>query len=249
MTFNDFIGQDQIKKELVNLAGHSVHILLRGLTGCGKTTLAELTAALRGDYDVVSARNITQASFNPQAVTHILDEAHCLVQPELLYGIMETAPFIFCTTESGELPETLRNRCIVLTLQPYTIVELETLGGRTYPFDASVLALLANRARQTPRVMLNLCLRVQINLRPDPDYFMVKQFLTDVGVFEHGYTTDDINYLSILAQVGRASAATMSSMLNVPLTSILEEIEPFLLRRGDIHITSRGRTLTNGTHS
>jgi|WetSurMetagenome_2_1015567.scaffolds.fasta_scaffold00759_26 Holliday junction resolvasome RuvABC ATP-dependent DNA helicase subunit len=243
MHFNEFIGQEPIKRELINCAGQHVHILLRGASGCGKTELAEMTAALRGDYDLVTARNVTESSFNPLAVTHIVDEVHLITQPELLFNLMQTVPFIFCTTEGGELAETLTNRCIQLTLQPYSHEEMCQIGQQKYAFSFDVLELLSDRARETPRVMLTLCQRVQINLPADPPYVMVKQFLTDVGVFEHGYTTNDVRYLSTLAQVGRASATTLAAMLNVPLSTVVNEIEPFLLRRGDILITGRGRML------
>jgi len=244
ITFDDFIGQDPIKEELKKAAGHHVHILLRGPSGWGKTMLAEITASMRGSYDLVGAMDFDLSSLNSSAVTHIVDEVHRLVNPEQLYDVMTIVPFIFCTTDTAELRETLTNRCISLTLQPYQKVELMLIGHRKYEvLDPSVLTLLASRSRGTPRTMLQLCERVTINVEDVKDYFAVKSFLDKVGVLNGGYTVNDHLYLENLKLLGRASAQTMASVLRVPLLTVTNEIEPFLLREKKIAITSRGRVI------
>ena len=49
--WENYIGQTDLKRELQNLRHHNVSILLRGNSGYGKTTLAELYASSRGKYD------------------------------------------------------------------------------------------------------------------------------------------------------------------------------------------------------
>jgi Holliday junction resolvasome RuvABC ATP-dependent DNA helicase subunit len=242
MDFSDFIGQEAVKRELENSIGYHVHILLRGNSGCGKTRLAEILADRIGPYDIQTVRSTSDLSFNPQAVTHILDEAHLIRQPELIFEEMTRSRFILCTTESGELAETLVNRCVVLTLQPYTLVELMQIGWQQYVYNPAVMALLASRSRETPRTMLQLCQRVQMSV-PTPNYFEVKAYLEEIGVYDEGYTSDDLRYLEVLADLGRAGRDTLASALRLPVLTITREIEPFLLRRRRIQITSKGRSL------
>lgn len=248
MDFSNFIGQDTVKMELMHYAPRTdIHIMLRGPSGYGKSTLAEMTASVRGMYDVVSGKGLVLSSLNPKAVTHIIEEVHTLAEPEILYDLMTTKPFIFCTTESGDIKPTLLNRCVCLTLGEYTQIDLMLIGNQAFnKLGQTVLALIADRCRQTPRVMRQICQRVKLNLEVGDkynDYMAVKDFLHTIGIFEHGYTEHDLKYLSVLNQVGRASAKTMASMLGLPINTVLLEIEPFLLRNHDIVITSQGRMI------
>ena len=63
------------------------------------------------------------------------------------------------------------------------------------------------------------------------------------GVRKGGFTNYDISYLEFLEENGTASLNTLSNVLQIPRQTILNEVEPFLIRKKLIKIGSRGRTL------
>jgi len=109
-------------------------ILLKGQSGCGKTTLArilanefgsnkdsifELNAANTNGIDTIReiAKNSHLIGLGGHAKTYIFDESHELTgkAQEALLKIIEDNPshcyFIFCTTSPESIIKTIRNRC------------------------------------------------------------------------------------------------------------------------------------------
>jgi Holliday junction resolvasome RuvABC ATP-dependent DNA helicase subunit len=77
--WEEYFGQTQLKQELLNLKDYPVSLLLRGNSGYGKTTLANLYASARGNYDYQLASDLVTCSLN--SATNALREstAHATV--------------------------------------------------------------------------------------------------------------------------------------------------------------------------
>jgi holliday junction DNA helicase RuvB len=164
---------------------------------------------------------------------------------------------IGATTRAGLLTTPLRDRFgIPLRLDFYTVEELEKIVRR----NARVLAAsisgdganeIARRARGTPRVAGRLLRRVR-------DFAIVgneKEITRDVAdtalrlldVDTIGLDTMDRRYLGTIALSfggGPAGIETIAAALSEPRDAIEDIIEPFLIQRGLVQRTPRGRVLT-----
>ena len=165
---------------------------------------------------------------------------------------------IGATTRAGLLTTPLRDRFgIPLRLDFYTVEELEKIVRR----NARVLAVgisddganeIARRARGTPRIAGRLLRRVR-------DFAVVgneKEITRDVAdralrlldVDAIGLDTMDRRYLDTIALSfggGPAGIETIAAALSEPRDAIEDIIEPFLIQRGFVQRTPRGRVLTS----
>ena len=165
---------------------------------------------------------------------------------------------IGATTRAGLLTTPLRDRFgIPLRLDFYTVEELEKIVRR----NARVLAVgisddganeIARRARGTPRIAGRLLRRLR-------DFAVVgneKEITRDVAdralrlldVDAIGLDTMDRRYLDTIAlsfSGGPAGIETIAAALSEPRDAIEDIIEPFLIQRGFVQRTPRGRVLTS----
>jgi Holliday junction DNA helicase RuvB len=140
-----------------------------------------------------------------------------------------------------------------LALEPYSDAELQTIvmnAARTMQFDVSpVVALeIAMRSRATARTAIG-------NLRWFAEFCEgtgVAPELAAVGdAFElkevdaNGLTKLDRAYLAILVEAGvPLGVSTLAASVGENEDSLLQAVEPFLLRKGFIRKTARGRVAT-----
>jgi Holliday junction resolvasome RuvABC ATP-dependent DNA helicase subunit len=73
----------------------------------------------------------------------------------------------------------------------------------------------------------------------------LERILDMLGVYNLGYTNEDLRYLEILRDRGTVSLRNLSSILQIDVNTIIREIEPFLIEKNHVEITSRGRRLVN----
>lgn len=171
---------------------------------------------------------------------------------------IDLPPFtlVGATTRQGLLTTPLRDRFgIPIRLDFYKIEELNQIIRRTadllsVKIDGEGALEIARRARGTPRIANRLLHRVldfaivegngKITLK------VAKLALSKLGVDGVGLDGSDRRYLEKLAKTfhgGPVGIETMSAALSEARDSIEEVIEPFLLQRGLIQRTPRGRVL------
>jgi holliday junction DNA helicase RuvB len=164
---------------------------------------------------------------------------------------------IGATTRAGLLTTPLRDRFgIPLRLEFYTVEELEKIIRR----NAHVLGTgisddganeIARRARGTPRIAGRLLRRVRDFAAVDNAAEITRDIadralrLLDVDTI--GLDTMDRRYLGTIAVSfggGPAGIETIAAALSEPRDAIEDIIEPFLIQRGFVQRTPRGRVLT-----
>lgn len=244
--FEQYIGQDHLKKELQNLIPYNVSLMLRGASGYGKTTLARLFCQQVGIYEELSGDDVNEngLKLDSWATIHFIDEAHVIKRVEQFYPLIDSGiRFVFCSNEGINLKEPLLNRCIVRYLDHYSDEQLfNILQLNNSDLDSGVVKLIVDRCRGVPRIAVQLAFLIKANMT-----FTVEsatEYLTDVGYYEGGFTKVDLEYIKVLEALGSASLNTInSSILGSSKEQLINEVEPFLTRKGIIRITSRGRTL------
>ena len=255
------VGQTRLKPELsaymeAMKGGESMNLMIRGQSGYGKTYLAHIIVKYVGRLStrVIYLGEECIDLFQPAANIHILDEIHEVRSPEPLYHYMESGMYIFIllTNEFGALKEPLMNRCIIVDLNPYSDAELAVLVGRvlrSHGVEPDMLQTneIATYARGNPRVAKVLAKRLSLYFRQEgtpQDVEELRQVLEDTfQISEGGFTNFDKQYLTFLTDNGKAGLNTISRVLMIPKGTLEREVEPFLIKKGLIRITSRGREL------
>ncbi|KKM98806.1 hypothetical protein LCGC14_1154220 [marine sediment metagenome] len=254
-----FINQKRILSEVNPLIeslknGGSENIILQGPAGCGKTMLAKIIARSIEEYSfqIPVKGNI---KIDSGTRVQIIDEIHELRSFEPLYPLLDSEEhvFIFCTTEYGGVPEPFSSRCIRFTFDRYSNDDLTRIvfnyaKSRSYPVDIYSALLIAQVSRGSPRIAKQRFNRVKRMIA----YYDFKwseenifQILNMIGIYNLGYTKEDMDYLEILKDKEVLGLRNISRILRVDQNTIVREIEPFLIEKGHIEITSKGRRLIN----
>ncbi|MFV0482447.1 MAG: Holliday junction branch migration DNA helicase RuvB [Campylobacteraceae bacterium] len=294
-SWQDYIGQDKIKKNLQVFIQASKkrnesldHVLFFGPPGLGKTTLAYLIASEMGANIKITAAPMIEKSGDLAAIlTNLtegdvlfIDEIHRLSPAieEVLYPSMEdfrldiiigSGPaaqtikidlprftLIGATTRAGMISAPLRDRFgMHFRLQFYSPEELariikrasEKLGIKCED-DAAIE--MAKRCRGTPRIALRLLKRVrdyaEVNNERSITIERAKYGLDELGVNELGFDEMDIRFLNILlgAKGRPIGLSTISAALSEDEGTVEDIIEPYLIAKGYIERTARGRVAT-----
>ena len=171
---------------------------------------------------------------------------------------IELQPFtlVGATTRLGLLTTPLRDRFGIPTrLQFYTVDELHQIVTRNAaklgaPADEGGAREIAQRSRGTPRISGRLLRRVVDFAIVEGDGTVTRELadhaLTRLGVDNLGLDGADRRYLLLIAENyagGPVGIETMSAALSESRDALEEVIEPFLLQKGLIQRTPRGRML------
>lgn len=172
---------------------------------------------------------------------------------------IDLPPFtlVGATTRAGDLTSPLRDRFgIISKLQYYTIEELTSIVKRTSKvfeceIESDAAYELAKRSRGTPRIANRLFKRVR-------DYALVigdgiidlkitKIALDRLKVDSEGLDGTDYNLLKAIIERfngGPVGIEAIASSIGEEQTTIEDVYEPYLLQRGFLKRTTRGRVVT-----
>lgn len=161
------------------------------------------------------------------------------------------------TTRLGLLTTPLRDRFgIPIRLQFYTVDELASIVARgarllELPAEPDGLAEIAARARGTPRIAGRLLRRVADFALVEGDGRLTRELadsaLGRIGVDRTGLDAADRRYLALIAEDyggGPVGLETIAAALSESRDALEEVIEPYLLQRGLIQRTPRGRMIS-----
>jgi len=255
------IGQDKLIPILNPLIqgmkkGNNYNILIAGASGHGKTYIAELLAILSGLEGQTILYDSGLKKFRHNKRVQIIDEAHIIKEPEFLYSLMdrEQFTFIILTNFYGDLKEPFRNRCIDIHLQNYSEIELGEIANLVISKNTgknlthSQKLVFGEKARGTPRIAKKIAERLLLftkNELPVSENELRRK-LGILSIYKGGFREVDRRYLNFLTKVNNASLNTISQTLNLDKEYIRNEIEPFLIQKSLLLITSKGRQLNKG---
>jgi Holliday junction DNA helicase RuvB len=262
-----FVGPPGLgKTTLAQIVSRELGVGFRATSGPVIAKAGDLAALLTNleERDVLFIDEIHR--LNP-AVEEILYPAMEDFQLDLIIGEgpaarsvkIDLAPFtlVGATTRAGLLTNPLRDRFgIPIRLNFYSETELEAIVNR----GARVLGIgmtadganeIARRARGTPRIAGRLLRRVR-DFAAVADAASIDRAVADraLGALEvdaAGLDAMDRRYLTMIAENyggGPVGIETIAAALSEPRDAIEEIIEPFLIQKGFIQRTPRGRLLT-----
>ncbi len=262
-----FVGPPGLgKTTLAQIVSRELGVNFRATSGPVIAKAGDLAALLTNleDRDVLFIDEIHR--LNP-AVEEILYPAMEDFQLDLIIGEGPAArsvkidlskfTLVGATTRAGLLTNPLRDRFgIPVRLNFYTEAELEEIVNR----GARVLGIgmtpdganeIARRARGTPRIAGRLLRRVRdfalVAGATSIDREAADRALTELEVDAAGLDAMDRRYLTMIAENyggGPVGIETIAAGLSEPRDAIEEIIEPFLIQKGFIQRTPRGRLLT-----
>jgi Holliday junction DNA helicase RuvB len=171
-------------------------------------------------------------------------------------AMVDLPPFscIAATTLSGLVSDPLRSRFAqVLQLEPYSDEELKTIvlnAAASMKFDLPPIVALeiAVRSRSTARTAIgNLKWFAEFcgGTGATPDLAAIRDAFELKEIDANGLTRLDCRYLTVLVESNAPlGVSTLASAVGEDVDNVLQAVEPFLIRKGYVRKTARGRVAT-----
>ena len=230
------------------------NFLIKGPSGFGKTRMAKaICDYLAGKHYQFFLGESSRFSFVKRVV--FIDEIHTVANLERFYPVMDTKThvFVFATNHDATLPEAFVNRCYEFVFDDYSDDELLLMVREYIKFPATDTQLMEiiNAGNRNPRIILeSLCDRLVIYFREnkisDTSAIDFRQLILDIFRIDDGLDTLCKRYIEVLKSLGgRASFNLIKTLLHTDEDSIKNNVEPILIRKKILEITSKGRSLIN----
>ncbi|MDV3167762.1 MAG: Holliday junction branch migration DNA helicase RuvB [Candidatus Phytoplasma stylosanthis] len=254
------------KTTLAQIVANELGVNLKITSGSSIEKIGDLAAILSSlqTGDILFIDEIHSLSKNVEEVLYAAMEDYVL---DIIIGKNEEKrtiridlpPFslIGATTQFGKISFPLRDRFgLILKLDFYTKEELKLILNRTAivygnQIEEQALEELSKRSRGTPRIANRLFRRVRDFAEVYSFKIITKQIalktLNKLQIDENGLNDIDFNYLYNLINKfngGPVGIKNLAVTIGEEILTIEEVLEPYLIKKGYLKRTSRGRIAT-----
>jgi Holliday junction DNA helicase RuvB len=258
------------KTTLAGIIAHEMNGALKMTSGPALERAGDLAAILSNIQagDVLFIDEIHRLSANIEEILYPAMEDFCLSiiigKGPLARSIRLQLPrftLVGATTRLGLLTSPLRARFGILEqldlYEPREITKIVQRGALVLEADITgeAAAEIGKRARGTPRVALRLLRRVRdvatVRGEKTIEPGLAKAALDMMGVDELGFDDHDRKFLRALLELfdgGPVGLSTLAAALNEDTGTIEDIYEPYLIQKGMLERTPRGRKATRNTY-
>jgi len=275
-TFDEYIGQEKAKN-IIKTYIHATreremvmpHVIISGIAGTGKTTLANIIANQLGVKFVETiassidcVEKLRELIVETDGGVLFIDEVHGADRDlvETIYMAMEDFKIdgepikqftlIGSTTEIGEI---IKDRKpfyerfkVRIKLESYTDGDLSIIAqqwkNKSYPLDIlkdELFKEIGLNSKGSPRTSIRLT-EATVLFNGD-----LKSVLKNFDIINGGYTNEDLKTLDYIAENDKGVGLNgLVSFLNTSKANYNYEIEPYLVQQRLIQRTPRGRKIT-----
>ena len=253
-----FIGQHHIMNQLKFLLPDldrnkhkGANFLLKGPSGFGKTLMAHNMCRFlaRDSYQFFLAET---REFNFVKRVVFIDEIHKVSDLERFYPLMDEKNhvFVFATNHDAVLPEAFVNRTYEFIFDDYSEEELQLIARESCQFSATdkQISDIIIAGNGNPRIIESICERLWIYFSENKisvtEGMSFSAVISEIFRINNGLDTLCIRYIDTLKSLGGvASFNLIKTVLHTDEDSIKNTVEPLLMKKGIIRITSKGRSL------
>jgi Holliday junction resolvasome RuvABC ATP-dependent DNA helicase subunit len=254
-----FIGQRHIMNQMQDLLPHlyendvGMNLLMRGPSGWGKTRMSFMICnyLTGGNFEYCLGDKLL---FTDSVRVHFIDEVHLLEKPEILYPKMDSGKFVIvlATNDVATLPEALSNRCAEFIFDKYSIPELREIsrGCLKVSLPESFIDYIIESGGSNPRIVKGIISRLNIVLFRHPDIIKrmdltgFKELLEVTFGIKDGMDVMCTRVIDALKTLGgTASLQTLATYVHIDQNTLRYYVEPILLYKNVMRITSKGRSL------
>jgi Holliday junction resolvasome RuvABC ATP-dependent DNA helicase subunit len=163
----------------------------------------------------------------------------------------EQVTFMLATTMESKVTNALLTRCDKMELRRYGRDEVAQIVQRAHAhINMELCQMIADASRFTPREALQIAINVNDAIAVADAHetidHVVREVIRSRGSYLNGITQRDVTLMRVLAEASKPMSLTAlvgSLHLNTP-AELTEVVEPYLLYRRWIAITSKGREIT-----
>ena len=254
------LGKSSLARAMAGEMGAGIQIIVGSALRDPKEALTLLAGLGRGDILFIDEIHAVEKKTLESFYTALQERAfqqtvHQGSRSRSFEIALEPFTLMGATTEGGALPEPLRSRFSqVVRLVPYSVpemVEIAKLCAERLSISLSAEASLelARRARGTPRLLENFIQSVRAHAvarkRDGIDVASVLETMALQGIDDAGLDPQDREILRYLLEVGRPiGLKAIAAALRMDVRTIERVHEPYLIEKGFIIRTARGRVAT-----
>jgi len=254
------LGKSSFARAMAEEMGVGIQVILGSSLKDAKEVASLLTGLGRGDIlfiDEIHAvdKKLLECFYSALEARSFQRTIHEGARSRSFEVRLDPFTLMGATTEGGALPEPLRSRFSqVVRLEPYSEPELVEIA-KVYASRLSISMTaeasleLARRARGTPRLLENFIQSVRAHAvsrnRSGIDVASVLETMAVQEIDDAGLDRQEREILRYLIEVGRPiGLKAIAAALRMDLRTIERVHEPYLIEKGFVIRTARGRVAT-----